>query len=347
MMSGLDNEYVVCTGRASVAIFSILRAIVSNADVVVPVNICPAAVYPIIYSGNRPVFCDVCRHSGNVSLQTVQLSVTQHTKAILLPHMYGNPVEQVKDIQAFCREHNLVLIEDCASAMGATIDGVEVGGFGDYSVFSTGHAKIVDIGGGGFVYSHRDLGEIRRIVKSCEELSSDSTQLENEYAACYRRYLNTRKPFSLFKERDFFQQDFSSLFVRRMKFCPDEFLLGEVRRKLKGSIEFHRSRQKRMENIFYTFCPQLEIYRYPDGAVPWRFSFFIENTRRQDVADRLLRVHMPVSDWYPPIAEVFGNVSRYPVASEMGASILNFPHSLLDSEFAEACKIVFATLRND
>ena len=50
-------------GRAATAIYLVLNTLIKNKEVILPSNICYAAVYPVIYSGNKPIFVDVNKKS--------------------------------------------------------------------------------------------------------------------------------------------------------------------------------------------------------------------------------------------------------------------------------------------
>ena len=122
--------------RAAAAVYLILKSRnIRGQKVIVPANICYAAVYPIIYSGNEPVFCDVDPMSGNVDQELISGNLSG-AAAVILPHMYGNPIRDIKEICELCRRNSVITIEDCASAMGAEAQSGPCGSFGDYVLYS-------------------------------------------------------------------------------------------------------------------------------------------------------------------------------------------------------------------
>ena len=339
---------IVYAGRAAAGLYAILRTVCRDAEVVVPANVCPAAVYPIVYSGNCPVFCDVEAPAGNVSLAGIRDCVTDRTAAVLVPHMYGNPVQDIAAIAEFCRDRDVLLVEDCASAMGAQTDTGMVGTFGDYVLYSTGHAKVLDFGGGGFVTSAKCLAPVETVLMELPLPSDRSRAIEREYAHEYRRYLNTRKPLAEFSGRDYFQRDFREMFLIR---AGEEYMssaLSRINCELPGEIDRRRRAYDRWVNMFRELvCDAgVEIYRYHPTGIPWRFSFFIEAGRRQRVADALLAAGIPVSDWYPMMTELFGDTRVYPTANALGSEILNVPLDLSDDEIAKTCAIVASSFAN-
>ena len=140
-----EEKNMLITSRASSAIYLVLDSLKDKGNVIVPANLCYAGIYPILYAGMTPVFCDVEQHSGNTNLDFFKKAVTSKTVAAIIPHMYGNPVKELPEIAEFCKENGILLIEDCASAMGAKAD-YPLGKVGDYTVYSTGYSKTLDLG---------------------------------------------------------------------------------------------------------------------------------------------------------------------------------------------------------
>ena len=105
--------------------------------------------------GARPVFADVDSDSGAITADTIAPLITPRTKAISVVHLGGWPA----DMPAICdlaRAHDLAVIEDCAQAHGACINGHSVGSFGDVAAWSFCQDKIITTAGeGGMVSTSR------------------------------------------------------------------------------------------------------------------------------------------------------------------------------------------------
>ncbi|MCG7537121.1 DegT/DnrJ/EryC1/StrS family aminotransferase [Pseudoalteromonas sp. OOF1S-7] len=109
-----------------------------------------ASTSSIVMAGAKPVFADV-DNSLNLCPDSVALKITAKTKAILVVHLSGNPADIVS-LRALADQHGLILIEDCAQAIGATVQGKKVGTFGDAACFSFHPLKnIGGIGDGGAI----------------------------------------------------------------------------------------------------------------------------------------------------------------------------------------------------
>jgi dTDP-4-amino-4,6-dideoxygalactose transaminase len=94
-----------------------------------------ATANTISHAGARPVFVDIDPHTFNIVPAEIEAAITEHTKAIVPVHLYGQPA-QMDAIMDIARRHNLYVIEDCAQAIGADDNGRRVGTFGDVACFS-------------------------------------------------------------------------------------------------------------------------------------------------------------------------------------------------------------------
>lgn len=105
--------------------------------------------------GATPVFADLDADSQNVTAATLARALTPRTKAIIAVHLAGWPCE-MPSILEFARSHHLQVIEDCAQAHGAAINGQTVGSFGDAAAWSFCQDKIMTTGGEGGMLTTND-----------------------------------------------------------------------------------------------------------------------------------------------------------------------------------------------
>jgi dTDP-4-amino-4,6-dideoxygalactose transaminase len=102
----------------------------------------------VLLAGATPVFVDVDADSQNITVENIETAITDRTKAIIAVHLAGWPCD-MPAITALARGRGLFVIEDCAQAHGARIDGKPVGSFGDFSAFSFCQDKIMTTAGEG------------------------------------------------------------------------------------------------------------------------------------------------------------------------------------------------------
>jgi len=144
-------------GSGSFALEIALRAcgVGPGDEVVLPTFCCTAVVPPILAVGAIPVLADI-GDELNLIAGTVAVALTKKTKAIIVPHLFGNPAEIEAIIEL--AGDDIRVIEDAAQALGATIDGTPVGSFGDAAILSFGSEKICfGLGGGVFVSRSKDV----------------------------------------------------------------------------------------------------------------------------------------------------------------------------------------------
>lgn len=104
-------------------------------EVIFPVHTFAATWLAIVDVGAVPVGCDINMETANIDVEKIEERITNKTKAILVVHMHGNPVE-MESVCELANKYNLKLIEDCAQSHGATFKDKKVGTFGDCGVFS-------------------------------------------------------------------------------------------------------------------------------------------------------------------------------------------------------------------
>ena len=108
---------------------------------------CAAAV---VRAGATPVLVDCDPHSFNMLASQVAARITPRTKAIMVVHLYGLPVDMAP-LMALARHHGLKVIEDAAEMHGQTCDDQPCGSFGDISTFSFYPNKHITTGEGGMI----------------------------------------------------------------------------------------------------------------------------------------------------------------------------------------------------
>ena len=111
-------------------------------EVLVPAFTMVGSVYPIVQCGASPVFVDSEPDTGNIDVQDLESKITSSTKAILIVHIYGHPVD-MDPICDIARSRNLKVVEDAAEAHGALYKGRKTGSLGDVGCFSFYAIKLL------------------------------------------------------------------------------------------------------------------------------------------------------------------------------------------------------------
>ncbi|HVG97866.1 MAG TPA: DegT/DnrJ/EryC1/StrS family aminotransferase [Chloroflexota bacterium] len=123
---------------------------VGEGDEVICDPIVPFGAKAVLYQHARPIFADVDPATHNLAPASIRERITERTKAIVVTHLWGMPAA-MDEIMAIAREHRLGVVEDCAHALFATLDGREAGTFGSAGVFSFQQQKHLTTGDGGLL----------------------------------------------------------------------------------------------------------------------------------------------------------------------------------------------------
>jgi dTDP-4-amino-4,6-dideoxygalactose transaminase len=155
VMERLGIEDAIICGSGSLALEIALSAcgVREGDEVVIPTFCCTSVVPPILAVGAHPVLADIGEEL-NITAKTVEAVLTNKTKAIIVPHLFGNPAD-IHTIIDLAHPKNVRVIDDAAQALGATIDGRPVASFGDAGILSFGSEKVCFGLGGGVVVSQQ------------------------------------------------------------------------------------------------------------------------------------------------------------------------------------------------
>lgn len=160
---GVADAVSFNSGRS--ALTTILRAfdIGEGDEVLVQAFTCVAVPNSVLWAGAKPAYVDI-DHFYNINPNDLPAKLTKKTKALIVQHTFGIPA-QIEAIASFCKQHDLLLIEDCAHALGACYKGKPIGSFGDAAVFSFGRDKVISsvFGGVGIVFRPAVAVKLRKI----------------------------------------------------------------------------------------------------------------------------------------------------------------------------------------
>ncbi len=178
----------------------------------------PTTVNPILQNGLIPVFVDVTIPTYNVDAEQLEAALSDRTGAVFLPHTLGNPFD-LDSVTAFCRKHDLWLVEDNCDALGATYDlrsekdtlppashrcgtphsggGDDLsanerrerrytGTIGDIATFSFYPAHHITMGEGGAVVTNSD--ELKRLIESFRDWGRDCWCETGHNNTCQERF---------------------------------------------------------------------------------------------------------------------------------------------------------------
>jgi len=132
-----NSKYCIGCGNGLDALVLLLKAygIGEGDEVIIPANTFIATALAVTYTGAKIAFVEPRKDTYTIDASKIEEKITEHTKAIIAVHLYGQPAD-MDEINEIARKHHLIVIEDAAQAHGALYKGRKVGSLGDAAGFS-------------------------------------------------------------------------------------------------------------------------------------------------------------------------------------------------------------------
>lgn len=190
--AGRKYGIAVANGTAALEVAMQAIGIEEGDEVIMPSFTIISCAMAVTKLGARPVLVDSNPDTWNMNVEEIEAKITARTKAILVVHLYGLPVEMDKVLELAGKYH-LKVVEDAAEMHGQTYKGRPCGSFGDISTFSFYPNKHITTGEGGMVVTDdEDLAEkcqmirnlcFRKDVRYVHDMISDNYRFTNLQAA--------------------------------------------------------------------------------------------------------------------------------------------------------------------
>jgi dTDP-4-amino-4,6-dideoxygalactose transaminase len=299
------NGSKYCVGVASGLDALYLSLIALNlpkkSEVLVPSNTYIATILSIVNAGLKPILIEPLIDTYNINPSLIEEHISSDTKVIMVTHLYGKPCE-MDVISEVALKHNLIVIEDCAQAHGASFNNKKVGSWGKFGAFSFYPTKNLGA-----------LGDAGAVVTDDEEMADKIRALRN---------YGSKKKF------------FNSYIGINSRL--DELQAAFLRIKLRHLEEINA--HKTMLAKFYSHHIKNEKIVLPVEQKLSKEVFHIYNIRcktRNDLQTFLLHrgiktgIHYPVPPHLQPAyLNLFPN-SIYPVSEEIHSTTLSLPISYI------------------
>jgi perosamine synthetase len=162
----INRKYGIAVSNGTGAIDAVIEAldIRIGDEIIMPAFTIISCVNQIIRNGAIPVLIDCDVNTFNMNVDLIEKKITSRTKAIMVVHIYGLPVDMDK-VLAIAKKYNLFVIEDAAEMHGQTYNGKPCGSFGDVSIFSFYPNKHITTGEGGMIVTNN-----KKIADDCRDL---------------------------------------------------------------------------------------------------------------------------------------------------------------------------------
>ncbi|MDE7324003.1 MAG: DegT/DnrJ/EryC1/StrS family aminotransferase [Lachnospiraceae bacterium] len=187
MSASVCRKYGVSVSNGTAALEVAVQAlgIREGDEVIMPAFTIISCSMAVAKVGAVPVLVDSNIHTWNMNVEEIEAKITPKTRAIMVVHLYGLPVE-MDNVLSLAKKYNLKVIEDAAEMHGQTYNGKPCGSFGDISTFSFYPNKHITTGEGGMVVTDdEELAERCRLLRNlC--FKKDVRYVHDEISGNYR-----------------------------------------------------------------------------------------------------------------------------------------------------------------
>ncbi len=181
---GRKHGIAVCNGTAAIDASIEALEIKSGDEVIMPTFTIISCISQIVRNGGKPVLVDSDPFTWNMDVTQIETRITSRTKAIMIVHIFGLPVD-VEPVLAIAKRHDLKVIEDAAEMHGQRYKDKPCGSFGDISTFSFYPNKHITTGEGGMILTDDD------------ELAESCRSLRNLCFQTHKRFVHERLGWNL------------------------------------------------------------------------------------------------------------------------------------------------------
>jgi dTDP-4-amino-4,6-dideoxygalactose transaminase len=270
----------------------------------------------IEYCGAKPVFVDIEPNTFNLDPSLIAKKITKKTKAILPVHLYGLAANMV-EIGKIAREYSLKVVEDCAQATGAAINGQRVGSFGDAGCFSFFPTKNLGCFGDGGMITTND----EKLAEEVKILRGHGSRKTYHYDVIG---YNSRL---------------------------DELQAAVIRVKLPHLDGYLASRQKKA-GIYYkhfSALPKITLPHGPKGYLHTYNQYTVLAEGRDELFEHLKTKAVGAMVYYPlslHLQKAFLGLKHkagdFPASEKVQSRVLSLPifPELTDQEAEEACRVI-------
>ncbi len=165
-LTGRTYGIAVANGSAALDVAVAALGLGPGDEIILPTFTIISCAAAVVRAGATPVLVDCDPRTWNMTAELIEECITPHTRAIMIVHVYGLPVD-MSPVLELAQRHGLKIIEDAAEAIGQTCDDRPCGSFGDISTFSFYPNKHVTTGEGGMVLTNDEsLAECCRSLRN-------------------------------------------------------------------------------------------------------------------------------------------------------------------------------------
>jgi perosamine synthetase len=325
---GQQNTLAVSNGTVALHLALVTLGVGPGDEVIVPNLTFAAPVNAVLYVGATPVLVDVDPMTMAIDPVLAAAAISKQTRAIIPVHLYGHPADMTS-VVALAEKYNLVVIEDCAEALGSQYQGKHVGNFGDAATFSFFGNKTITTGEGGMLVFRESSMRDRAKMLRDHGMSPERRYWHDEVGYNYR-LTNMQAAIGLA------QMEKIEYFVGKKRWIAEQY-------------------NKRLSNIEYL---QLPVEKDNVLNSYWMYTLVLlpPLTQKRDEMINLLRqsgiesrpVFYPMHRM-PPYERFSTAEAAYPVSNGLSDGGISLPSSICieEAEIQRVCNVLCSNLKSN
>ncbi|MGJ3236832.1 DegT/DnrJ/EryC1/StrS family aminotransferase [Marivirga sp.] len=291
----LKQDYVIPTANCTDSLEIILRSLeIKKGDEVITTAFSwfsDASVIQLL--GAEIAFCDIDLNHFGIQISELEERISTKTKALILPHLFGLVHPEIEKIASICKKNNIHLIEDCAQAHGASLNGKLVGTFGDVAAFSFYPTKNLGA-----------LGDAGAIVTSNQKIAEKCNLWANHGQSGRNNHVQMGRNSRM-----------------------DELQAAVLSSQL-PFLDMNNTKRKKLAMLYYNGLNSLDLVLPMNSKGHVFHQFVIRTDRRDELRKYLLQKEIETDIHYPEALSdmaVFNNSSLCSNALKASKTVLSLP----------------------
>lgn len=305
------RKHCLLVGSATAGLTFIFQALhlSENRRPLFPGTSCLVAYGAARYAGTQPVFADINLTDYTICSNSLEnmLRNDPEIKAIVPTHLYGH-LYDIDKVHFIAKKYGVYVIEDAAQAMGAMYDNRYAGAFGDASVISFGHTKILEVGHGGAILTD-NTALFERICSIAQQVGKRSAlelnRLQEQYRKLYYEKIADGTAWISSENENLLslQDKYKDCFVLAY---DDSFTekIDSVLDSLQSATALRLQKAQLYENGLVH--PLIKKPVVCSGSTYWRYTFRVDERCRDRLLSYLRNRNIDCSSWYPYYPRLFG-----------------------------------------
>jgi perosamine synthetase len=293
---GAKHGVTTCNGTTALHLALSALGIGKGDTVLVPSLTFIASANAVTYTGAKPVLIDSHPEYWCIDPSKIEKAIDHRTKAVLIVHLYGHPCN-MDELTKIAEDKGLIIVEDCAEALGAEYKGKKVGTSGTVSCFSFYGNKIITTGEGGMCLTDDD------------ELAEKMKMLRDHGMNPQKKYWHDVVGFNY-------------------RMTNLQAALGVAQLK---KIGFLIQKKREIANTYKRFLKKLDVTTAPEmpwaKSVYWLYSILVERSLRDKIIKHLQDRNIETRPFFHPLHTLppYKTGTSLPIAEDLAARGINLP----------------------